>query len=359
VLVDRANYGRLLPVISVLKREPSVELSFVLGGSMVLPRFGHTDDEFSLREVRRLYHSVEGNVPRSQVQSIALGVSAFANAFAELAPDFVIIIGDRFEALSAAIAASYTELCVVHVQGGEVSRTIDDRTRHSITKLSHYHVPATATAAERIVSLGEPRETILTIGCPGIDVCAPYRKYERCGEPIWIAHPDDETDWQGLLATALSRWPNLSVWWPNIDARSDEITKAIRRLRVKSTVKNMDPDRYCRTLAATRLAIGNSSSFVREGSYLGTPVCLLGSRQDGREIGPNVIARTIEDVPDEIPAVIGCDLYGDGNVAKRVVKELLGRDPYTKKENDFEIPTSVVVPPLDALAARAAAEAAL
>src|SRR5436190_8092075 len=129
---------------------------------------------------------IEGSVPVTMAKSVRLGVVEFANHLQRVSPDFVLIIGDRFESLSAAIAAVFMNLPVVHLQGGEVSGSIDESTRHAISKFSHFHFPATQRSAEYLVRMGEHPETILGVGCPSSDIA---RGLDRALAPEMLNPP--------------------------------------------------------------------------------------------------------------------------------------------------------------------------
>jgi UDP-hydrolysing UDP-N-acetyl-D-glucosamine 2-epimerase len=157
VLVDRANYGRLKPVMRAIADNPAMELQIVAAGTMVLERFDSPvrivrQDGFEV--ISEIYLELEGSNPTTMAKSLGFGVVEFAGEFQRLRPDVVLLIGDRYEALAAAIAAAYTNLCIVHIQGGEVSGSIDESARHAITKFAHFHVPATVRAEEYLIRMG-------------------------------------------------------------------------------------------------------------------------------------------------------------------------------------------------------------
>src|SRR5207253_5359388 len=113
-----------------------------------------------------IYIELEGSTPTTMAKSVGFGVVEFASEFQRLKPDLVLLIGDRYEALAAAIAAAYMNLCLAHVQGGEVSGSIDESARHAITKFAHFHFPSTHRSARYVIQMGEAPETILSVGCP-------------------------------------------------------------------------------------------------------------------------------------------------------------------------------------------------
>lgn len=374
VLVDRANYGRLKPVMHAIQDHPGLEITVIAAGTMVLERFSTPvkvleRDGFPVDA--RVYMEVEGSVPVTMAKSFGLGVIEFANEFQRLSPDIVLIIGDRYEALAAGVAAAYMNLCIVHVQGGEVSGSIDESARHALSKFAHFHVPSTRRAADYLIRMGERPDTILEVGCPGSDIAF---SINRALDPAAINGPGSgatidpaqpfllavfhpvttgfggEAAEMNELLYALDEVavPTLLLW-PNIDAGSDHISRAIRifrdarRPKWLRTLINLDPENYLRVLAATACAVGNSSSFVRDAGYFGTPVVLVGDRQEGRETDCNVLPAPAR--RGEIVEVIrrqlangrypASHLYGDGSVAPRIAEALTRLQPYTQKRLFF------------------------
>src|SRR5579883_389866 len=173
VLVDRANYGRLQPVMRAIAAHPALRMQVMATGTMVLGRFGRPvevvrADGFPVDS--EVYIELEGSTPATMAKSVGFGVVEFAGEFQRLAPDVVLLIGDRYEALAAAIAAAYMNICIVHIQGGEVSGSIDESARHAITKFAHYHFPSTQRSAQYLVRMGERPDTVLGTGCPSSDI---------------------------------------------------------------------------------------------------------------------------------------------------------------------------------------------
>jgi UDP-hydrolysing UDP-N-acetyl-D-glucosamine 2-epimerase len=374
VLVDRANYGRLKPVIQEISKAPELELQVLATGTMVLERF-----DLPVRVVKEdgfeidgeIYMELEGSTPATMAKSLGFGVVEFANGFQRLAPDVVLIIGDRYEALSAAIAAAYMNICIVHVQGGEVSGSIDESARHAITKLAHFHVPSTRRAAEYLVRMGERPECVLSTGCPSSDIARTIELRLRSevlngtgsgaridvNSPFLLVvfHPTT-TEFGGgrrqmnEMLDALERLSKPTVLlWPNIDAGADHISKAIRVFRTERqpawlrTVTNLPPEDYLKVLANTACAVGNSSSFVRDAGYFGTPVVLVGNRQEGREFDSHVMP--VEADAGAIAAAIRAQLkhgrfgpsqlYGDGYVSERICRALVELEPYVQKRLNY------------------------
>ena len=370
VLVDRANYGRLKPVMQAIADTPELELCVIAAGTMVLERFGKPVDvvrEDGFPVDGEIYIELEGSTPATMAKSVGFGVVEFASEFQRIKPDLVVIIGDRYEALAAALAAAYMNLCTVHLQGGEVSGSIDESARHAITKLAPFHVPSTRRSADYLVRMGERPETILTVGCPSSDIA---RRFDRTLTPdivnraggggyidvtkpflLVVFHPTT-TEYGGereqieeLLAALRSVELQTILLWPNIDAGSDHIAKAIRRFREHHrpawlhTLTNLTPENYLKVLSNAACAVGNSSSFVRDASYFGTPVVLVGHRQEGREMDEHVtpVEPHAAGIADAIRAQLAhgryapSTLYGDGHVSERVARALAAIDPYVQK----------------------------
>jgi UDP-hydrolysing UDP-N-acetyl-D-glucosamine 2-epimerase len=370
VLVDRANYGRLKPVMQAIKDHPELELQVLAAGTMVLERFQQpvqivSADGFNVNG--EIYIELEGSTPGTMAKSLGFGVVEFASEFQRLKPDIVLIIGDRYEALAAAMAAAYMNLCIAHIQGGEVSGSIDESARHAITKFAQFHFPSTRRSAEYLVRMGENPDTILSVGCPSSDIARQLVRVLQAevindtGSGAWINvskpfllvvfHPTT-TEYGGerkqieavLQALDGVKIPTVLLW-PNIDAGADHISKVIRVFRDQEkptwlrVLTNLNPVNYLKVLANTVCAIGNSSSFVRDASYFGTPVVLVGRRQEGREMDEHVLP--VEPVVSEIVMAIDSQLahgryssstlYGDGHVSERIAQALAELSPYIQK----------------------------
>jgi UDP-hydrolysing UDP-N-acetyl-D-glucosamine 2-epimerase len=370
VLVDRANYGRLKPVMAAIKVHPELELQVIAAGTMLLERFHQPveivrQDGFEVNG--EIYIELEGSTPGTMAKSVGFGVIEFGAEFQRLKPDVALIIGDRYEALAAVIAAAYMNICVAHIQGGEVSGSIDESARHAISKFSHFHFPSTQRSADYLIRMGEDPATILSVGCPGSDIA---RQLDRTILPEMInssgsgAHIDVEkpfllvvfhpttTEFGGerrqmeeLLHALADIQTQTLLLWPNIDAGSDRISKAIRVFRDVNKpawlrlLTNLSPEVYMKVLAGAQCAIGNSSSFVRDASYFGTPIVLVGNRQEGREVESYVLSvpPLAPDLTEAIRAQLArgrqapSSLYGDGHVAERIADSLARLTPYVQK----------------------------
>lgn len=359
VLTARASYAKLKTIIQHLKNKPNVELQIICAGSSLLDRFGNTvkiveEDGFSISEC--IHFLIEGEDLLTTTKSTGLGLVEFAGAFSRLKPDVVLVMADRYEVMAAAIAASYQNIPLAHVQGGEVSGNIDEKVRHAITKLADLHFPATERAKEWIVRMGEDPGKVFFCGCPSIDLANEvlntpdldfnlYEKYGGVG-----ARPALEDSFIVVMQHAVTTEPEHSrshvtetlmavnemtspvIWfWPNSDAGSDDVSKAIRAFRENYTpnhihfIKNMEPQDFLRLLYNSKGIIGNSSAAIREASFFGVPAVNIGTRQENRERGFNVV--DVDYDRDEIRNAADehfkgrkpqSFLYGKGNAGKAI-----------------------------------------
>jgi UDP-hydrolysing UDP-N-acetyl-D-glucosamine 2-epimerase len=368
VITARPSYARIKTVLQAVQCHPDLRLHLVVGASALLERYGPVIDVIRADGFQpdAVVHMVlEGENLVTTAKSTGLGVVELATIFDNLKPDVVISIADRYETIATAIAASYLNIPVAHVQGGEVTGSIDEKVRHAVTKLANLHFVANHRAAGRVIRMGEAPQTVFVTGCPSIDLTAcvlaerqngfnPFARYSGVGHPfdlsrgylVVMQHPvtteytDALNQIKGTL-TAIEALAYPTFWfWPNVDAGSDHISKGIRHFRETHEVpfiyffKNMAPEDFLRLLTGARCLVGNSSVGIREGSYLGLPVVNIGSRQAGRDRGPNVIDVGYDGV--DIAAAVkqhlangtypSANLYGDGHAGRRIA-DLLASVP--------------------------------
>jgi GDP/UDP-N,N'-diacetylbacillosamine 2-epimerase (hydrolysing) len=370
VLVDRANYGRLKPVMRAIQAHPKLELQILAAGTMVLERFHQPVDVVRADGFNidgEIYIELEGSTPATMAKSVGFGVVEFASELQRLKPEIVLLIGDRYEALAAAIAAAYMNLCIAHIQGGEVSGSIDESARHAITKFAHFHFPSTERSAVYLSRMGEHPETILNVGCPssdiarGLDTTLSPEIINRFGSGatidtarpfmLVVFHPTtteyggERRQMEEMLQALKGIKTQTVLLWPNIDAGADHISKAVRMFRDREApawlrvMTNLNPESYLNVLSNAVCAVGNSSSFVRDASYFGTPVVLVGDRQRGREVDEHVM--TVAPIATQIIAAVkhqlkrgrypASTLYGDGQVSERIADALARVTPYVQK----------------------------
>ncbi len=363
VVASRANYGRVKSVMKAIKKHPNLDLILIVGASALLDRFGNItkiieDDGFKIH--RSIHYVIEGENLTTQAKSTGLGIIELATAFQDLKPDAVITVADRFETMATAIAATYLNIPLIHLQGGEISGNIDDRVRHSITKLADVHFVATELSAKRVIKMGENPKYVFNFGCPSIDVLigqnleinsAIMKNQLGAGIPLnWkrpyilmLQHPVTTSFGEGFeqvteTLNALKAIPNFQklVMWPNIDAGSDDVSKGIRHFREYNMsepiyyYKNFTPENFARVLKNATCCVGNSSSFIREGSFLGVPAVLVGDRQKDREHGENIVFSeyNTKEIVKKIKSIIKVGyfkqdkLFGDGSAGEKIADKI-------------------------------------
>lgn len=364
VITARPSYSRIKSALTAIKNHPKLELQLVVAGSALLGRYGNAvdyieKDGFTVDE--KVFMVLEGENPTAMAKTTGLGVMELANVFYKLQPDAVITIADRFETIATSIAASYQNIPLIHIQGGEVTGNIDEKVRHANTKLADIHLVASDDARERVLKLGENPEMVINTGCPSIDLAKeiletpslnfdPIKKYGGVGLEIdWkngylvvMQHPvttEYEEARKDVTATlqAIKELNIPTFWfWPNVDAGSDGTSSGIRTFRELHQpknihfFKNMEPNDFLRLLKNSQCLIGNSSVGIRECSYLGVPVVNIGTRQNRRQRGENVIDVMYKknDIIDaiknrlELKQFTSEHIYGDGEAGTRIADVL-------------------------------------
>ncbi len=366
VVTARPSYSRIKTALTAIQNHPDLELQLVIAGSALLDRYGNAVD-FIERDgfpiAAKVFMVLEGENPTTMAKTTGLGVMELTNVFYNLQPDAVITIADRFETIATSIAASYQNIPLVHVQGGEVTGSIDEKVRHANTKLADLHLVCTADARERVIKLGEDPEKVIDTGCPSIDLAKtvkenpklnfdPIKKYGGVGVELdWqdgyivvMQHPVT-TEYKQAKAHVLETLHAIkeldypTFWfWPNVDAGSDGTSNGIRSFRELEKpqnihfFKNMDPMDFLKLLKNSKALIGNSSAGLRECSYLGVPVINIGNRQHRRSRARNVtdVSYKQEEILQATKNAISgehypsSDLYGNGNAGEKIA-EILAR----------------------------------
>lgn len=366
VVLTRANYARVKCLLRAIQDHPDLELALVVGGSAMLYRYGRVLDVITrdgLEPVATVYSVLEGGTPGTMAKSTGLLVIELATVFQHIRPTIVVTIADHFDTMATAIAATYMNLPLAHLQGGEVTGSIDESVRHAVTKLAQLHFPSTSRAYAWILRMGEDPRAVHHVGCPSLDlvrelnVVLPNDFAERIGgtgEPVdltkpyvvVVQHPVTTEYGQGFFQieetlAAVREVGTPAVWlWPNVDAGTDDLSKGLRIFRERSPnvpvrfVRNLPIEDYIRLIANCQCLVGNSSSGIREASYLGLPSVNIGTRQQNRERADNVV-----DAPHHRQAIAdaivhqsahgryqpSC-LYGDGRASPRIADVLATQD---------------------------------
>jgi UDP-hydrolysing UDP-N-acetyl-D-glucosamine 2-epimerase len=365
VINNRANYARIKSALIAIKRNNNLELQIVLGSSAILDRYGRVSDiikKDGFKINRIVYTLLEGENLLTMSKSTGISIMEFSTVFGELRPDIVVVIADRYETLAAAIAASYMNIVLVHTQGGETTGSIDESVRHATTKLAHIHFPASYNSKKNILKMGEDPNKVFLVGCPSLDLIKKNKliidkkfkkKYSNYGvgeleidfnKPyiVVLQHPVT-TEYKQIKKNidetikAITKLDFQVIWlWPNVDAGSDIVSKRIRILREKKKSphirwqKNYNPEDYLKLIYGSSCLVGNSSSAIREGAFLGIPSVNIGNRQITREQGKNVInvnydsKRILSAIKQQIKKkkFKKNNLFGDGKAGEKISKIL-------------------------------------
>lgn len=367
VVTARSSFSRILSALEANRRHPDLEQQLVVTASALLDRYGHAlsvIEAHGFTVDRKVYTVVEGENLVTSAKSTGLALAELASVFDDLRPDLVVTIADRHETIATAIAASFLNIPLAHIQGGEITGSIDEKVRHAITKLADIHLVASETAAERVRRMGERADRIFVTGCPSIDLAKQALEAEPrdVGETvaayggvgaeidlsqgyIVVLQHSVTTEFEAaydhiretLHAVSAGGWPAL-WFWPNVDAGADATSKAIRERRELGQLpnvhfyRNMKPLDILSVLINSRGIVGNSSVAIRECSFLGVPAINIGSRQVGRDRGRNVvdvgydrreIAEGIAELFRDRPRPRDM-IYGDGDAGRSIADVLAG-----------------------------------
>uniref|UniRef100_A0A9J8CEJ2 Bifunctional UDP-N-acetylglucosamine 2-epimerase/N-acetylmannosamine kinase n=1 Tax=Cyprinus carpio carpio TaxID=630221 RepID=A0A9J8CEJ2_CYPCA len=370
---NRADYSKLAPIMFGIKSHAEIfDLEVVVLGSHLIDDYGNTfrmikQDEFDIHA--KLHTIVRGEDEAAMVESVGLALVKLPDVLQRLAPDILLVHGDRFDALALATAAALMNIRILHLEGGEVSGTIDDSIRHAISKLAHYHAVCTRSAERHLISMCEDHSHIILAGCPSYDKLLSAHQRDDYTDIIksWLGDDVKEqsyivalqhpvtTDIQNsikiyelMLDALISFNKRTLILFPNIDAGSKEMVRVMRRKGIEQhpnfrAVKHVPFDQFIQLVSHAGCMIGNSSCGVREAGAFGTPVINLGTRQTGRETGENVLHVRDADTHNKIYHALELQfgkrypcskIYGDGNAVQRILKFMQSIDlsePLQKK----------------------------
>jgi len=356
----RAEYGILYPVLNAIEAHPKLELCVIVTGMHLSHEFGYT-----VREIQKNGFNVEAKVDMllssdtsgAMAKSIGLGIIGMAQAWEHLKPDMILVLGDRVEPFAATIAASYMNIPVTHIHGGDSPRGgLDEYARHAVTKLAHIHFPATRKSAERIIKMGEDKWRIHVVGSPALDTIlsepllpseALIEKFKLdLSQPLILVvqHPvttqveqAPEQMRETLEAIVEVGYPAILIY-PNSDAGGRRMIKIIKEYGKYSfikTFKTLPRKEYLSIMKVASVIVGNSSSGIIDAPSFGLPAINIGIRQEGRERGKNVIdvkhnkQEIIEAVKkaltdkEFLADVKKCENpYGDGKASQRIAEIL-------------------------------------
>jgi UDP-hydrolysing UDP-N-acetyl-D-glucosamine 2-epimerase len=357
---SRAEYGLLRWLMQEILDDSRLQLQVVVTGMHLVSEFGSTyreieADGFSIDA--KVDMQLTGDSVNAVTKSVGAGVIGFADVLQDLRPDLLVVLGDRFEILTAAQAAMLARIPIAHIHGGELTEgAIDDAIRHALTKMSHLHFAAAEPYRRRIIQMGENPERVFSVGAPGVDNIKrikplPRHEFEaaigmKLGEPLFLVtyHPETLTDASPCSAggvkpvlEALDSFPQSSIIFtsPNADAGGRVIAGAIASYVAAKPERaifcaSLGRELYLGALAQADAVIGNSSSGIIEAPAAGVPTVNIGDRQKGRLRSASVIDCAAQ-TPDIVAAIrraltpefrrlarTAVPAYGAGDAAGRI-----------------------------------------
>jgi bifunctional UDP-N-acetylglucosamine 2-epimerase / N-acetylmannosamine kinase len=363
VITARPSYSRIKSALHAINNSTSLELQIILTCSSLSSKYGNVSDTiikdgFTVNE--KIFSILQGDGPEIMAKTTGMSLLELASMFQKHKPDLVITIADRYETLATSIAASYQNIPLVHIQGGEVTGNIDEKVRHANTKLADLHLVSSDDALKRVIKMGEKKDTVFNTGCPSIDLAKktlksnnffdPVKKYGgvgrisnwRKGYLVVIQHPvtTEFIESKKQITEILNAISELNIptfwFWPNVDAGSEGTSNGIRQFREFNNpenilfIKHMDAEDHLLLIKNSMCLVGNSSLGIRECSYLGTPVVNIGSRQYRRLKGSNSVNSSYE--KNEIINLIkkqinhgpyeSEQIYGDGSAGQKIANIL-------------------------------------
>ena len=372
VVTSRSQYARVKTTLQALSEDSRIDFHLIVSGGALVHRFGDISDiiEAAGLEIDRKIHTLlEAGEPVTQAKTTGVALVEYATAFEEFDPDLMLTSGDRHETMASTLAASYLNIPVVHLEGGEITGSIDNKVRHATTKMADYHLVSTERSKQVVRQLGEAANRIYRTGCPSIDLAKqiiqegrdkydPQSEYGGVGNTVDVSQDYIIVQYHPLpteygsnyektqeLIRAYEQLDVQAFWfWPNMDAGTDQVSKALREYREQQDPDgvrffiSLDPHDYLTLVKNAACMVGNSSVGIRECSYFGVPTVNIGQRQQSRERGPNVLDVTCD--ADEIAAGIKTQLlqgsypqstiYGDGNAAQKMTDTIAELDPELK-----------------------------
>ena len=371
-LTSRAYYGRSQLLLRKLHDHPNVDLELMLGGALLLDKYSrHVSDDIEkggFTISASFFNVIEGGNHVAMAKTACLTALEFTNGFHSLDPDIVVICGDRFEQLAIAMSAAYLNKTIAHIEGGDVTGSIDESVRHAITKLAHIHFVTNDDAHRRVLAMGEDPRYVFNTGSLDVEVAAqatPALTNAQVngygvGHAVDITQPflmviqhpvtTDADNRQHLEATmqAIGALAMPTIWfWPNSDAGTGEMADSLRHAREHHGaatehirfITNVPVDEFVALLKATSCLVGNSSAGIKECSYLGTPVVNVGGRQQGRLNGEHVTH--VDYDPGAIAQAVrrqlqhgryaSSSIYHKPDTSQTIVDLLADLDLYTQK----------------------------
>ena len=376
VIFSSANYNSIKSVILEAKRSKLFKVNVIVGASALQNKFGDVANRI-VNDGIKIDFKIENQFSTSELSSMVkttgLGMIELSDIFNKLSPDLVFTVGDRYETISTAITATYMNILVAHTMGGEVTGTLDESVRHAISKLSHLHFVANKDSMKRVIKLGEKPSHVFNVGCPRNDLLKnilkknnfkkefDYLSRKGVGDLdslsqkdhyfVTLYHPvttelekNEQVIANIVNATLKFNIKNIIIW-PNSDGGSEQISKKLRTIRELNKIqnykiyKNLPIEYYIPLIKNAKCLVGNSSSAIRDGAFIGVPAVNVGKRQNSRLASKNVIqsSNEMQDIYKKIKIQYGkkfksSKLYGSADASKKILKILKKLDKFSTQK---------------------------
>lgn len=366
----RADYGKIKSLIKAVEASTDFEAFIFVSGMHLIDKFGNTYEEVLKDGYRNVY--VDFSQANRGIMSYDLGnvICNLTGYVSKVCPDMIVVHGDRIDALAGAIVGALNNIRVAHIEGGELSGTIDESMRHAITKFAHLHLVCNQEAKQRLIQLGEEQERIHIVGSPDIDIMLSdslpsieqtKERYDISFEEyaLLMYHPVT-TEFEGMkerisqiVSAVIESGKKYVVIYPNNDYGSEIILAEYERFKGSSDFRIFPSVRFEYFLVLLQYAdfmIGNSSAGIRETGIYGIPAIDIGSRQAGRYTNLNANIQHVSEKKEEILKAVShvgnyrkkCFSYGRGDSTERFMEIL--NDP---KSWSFKIQKSFIDMPID------------
>ncbi len=320
-VLNRASYGRPKSVIKAVYEHPQLELQLVTGASVF-------DWDIEYPVAYRVQCMVEGDNLAIMPLTTSMWITQLTSIIENLNPDIVYLHGDRYEQLGTALTTAYMGKVLTHGEGGEISSCIDNKVRHAVSQLADIHFPVTELSAQRLINMGISPDKIFVVGSTALDSLVGIDLSNTRKEPyiVVLMHPNTTCE-ESIepLIEALDGFDMPKLWCnPNVDPGNKALLKRIHRQKVEF-VKNLPLEEYARLIKNCACLVGNTSSGIKEGAFLGAPYVCVGKRQEGREHAPNclMVANNWQEIYLGMCKQINTHyepnlMFGDGTAGKKV-----------------------------------------
>ena len=298
----RADFGKLKSLMLISQNSDDFEVHLFVTGMHMNSLYGLTVDEIVKAGFKNIYKYTNHDSANHMDRNLAKTIDGFSPYINQIKPDLIVVHGDRIEALAGAIVGSLNNILVAHIEGGEVSGTIDELIRHSVTKMSHIHLVANNEAKKRLIQLGEFNKSIFVLGSPDLDLMdirslpdlELVKKYYEISfnvfaiamfHPITTEYISISSYAKNFVDALIESDTNYILIYPNNDLGSKEVLEEFKRLKSNNKIKifpSLRFEYFLRFLKESQFIIGNSSAGIREAPYYNVPTVNIGTRQNNR-----------------------------------------------------------------------------